>query len=119
MKSQKATRILQTLAGQESICWNVADLLDALVDVANLEYMSDENEGTPVYNRLLETSARLLVPCMMQTAEQLSNIHAELSNVIKILEDPNIMKPVPLAEAVHKWETSPLRGNGWEGESKK
>ena len=45
MKSKKATRILQTLAGQESICWNVTDLLDALVDVWNLEYMSDEDEG--------------------------------------------------------------------------
>ena len=48
MKSKKATRILQTLAGQESICWNVTDLLDALVDVWNLEYMSDEEKQMDV-----------------------------------------------------------------------
>ncbi|MBR2210827.1 MAG: hypothetical protein IJ896_05060 [Fibrobacter sp.] len=117
MKSKKATRILQTLAGQESICWNVADLLDALVDVWNIEYMSDEDEGTPVYNRLLESSARLLVPCMMQTAGQLSNIHLELSAFLKILEDPNISKPLPLANALHAWEEKPLSGSGWERES--
>ena len=56
---------------------------------------------------------------MMQTAGQLANIHAELSAFLKILEDPNISKPLPLANALHAWEETPLSGSGWEGESKK
>ncbi len=117
MKSKKAACILQTLSAQECLMNNAAAMLDAFVDVANLEYMSEGGNETPIYNRLLDTSRLVLQSAMHQTADTLAEIHAELLNAVQILEDPNISKPLPLANALHAWEETPLSGSGWEGES--
>ena len=114
MQSRKAACILQTLSAQECLMNNAAAMLDAFVDVANLEYMNDASEETPIYNRLLDTSQLVLQAALHQTANTLAEIHVELLDAVQILEDPNVMKPAPLAAALHKWETRPMHGNGLE-----
>ena len=114
MKSQKATRILQTLSGQECLCEHIASFLDGLVDVANLEYMSEGHEGTPIYEKLLDSSRLMLQATLLQMGNVLSNIHGEIGEYVSIVEDPNHAKPLPLANALHDWEREPLAGNGWE-----
>ena len=114
MKSQKATCILQTLSGQECLCEHIASFLDGLVDVANLEYMSEGHEGTPIYDKLLDSSRLMLQAALLQMGDVLSNIHGEISEYVSIVEDPKNEKPAPLAFDLHEWEGKTLRGNGWE-----
>ena len=114
MKSKKALCILQTLSAQECLFNNASAMLDAFVDVANLEYMTGEGNDTPIYNRLLDTSRLVIQSAMNQSAETIMEIHAELSALVGILEDKTHPIPAPLAAALHKWEETPLHGNGWE-----
>ena len=116
MKSKKALCILQTLSAQECLFNNASAMLDAFVDVANLEYMTGEGNETPIYNRLLDTSRLVIQAAMNQSAGMLAEIHAELSALAGILEDKRHPIPAPLAAALHEWEENPLHGNGWENE---
>ena len=108
MKSSKCSTIIRTLAAQEGIVWTIADLLDEITEVSCLESGMKYRDGTPLADKLLYTSSRLLLPAVQRTAQTLNDIWAEVDGYMRIAEDENH------AQKLLEWEKEPLTGDGWE-----